>query len=300
MAATFLDLQNRVKSLLYGMTWDQEQYTYITSSIGTNDLTFGVGDATQISSGLIEIDSELLNVMSINQSANTITILPGCRGFYGSVPASHANQALIVNNAKFPKIRVQDAINDCINEVFPELFAVGSQEITKLAVQYEYPMPAAADSVLQVDYEVIGPSKIWPSMRRWRFNPNASNIRGDFPDNKSIFLGEEVTPGRIIRVTYVMVPNTLVDDTDVFTDVSGLPETAKDAVVYGACAKLLVAYDAARLQMDSIESSERASMTQPTSAANTSKYFMAIYKDRLHVEGQRLRDRYPTYGTQTS
>lgn len=300
MAATFLDIQNRVKSLLYGMTWDQEQYTYLTSSLNATDLTFGVGDATQISSGLIEIDGELMNVISVNQAANTVTLLPGGRGFYGSVATTHANQATIVNNAKFPKLRVQDAINDCINEVYPELFSVGTVEITKLAVQYEYAMPADTDAVLQVDYEVIGPSKIWPSMRRWRFNPNASNIRGDFPANKAIFLGEEVTPGRTIRVTYVRVPPNLVNDSDGYASVSGLPETSKDAIVYGACAKLVVSYDLARLQQDSVEAGERAANTPPGSASNTSKYFMALYKDRLHIEGQRMRDRYPTYGTQSS
>lgn len=300
MAATFLDLQNRVKSLLYGMTWDQEQYTYLTQALNATDTTFGVADASQVSSGLIEVDSELMNVMSVNQAGNQITVLPGGRGFYGSTAAAHLNQAIIINNAKFPKLRVQDALNDCINEVFPDLFQVKSQEITKLAVQYEYGMNNDADSVLQVDYEVIGPSKIWPSMRRWRFNPNASNVRGDFPNNKAIFLGEEVTPGRIIRITYVAVPANLVNDSDLFATVTGLPETSKDCLVYGACAKLLVAYDAARIQMDSVESSERASLTPAGSASNASKYFMAIYKDRLHIEAQRLRDRFPSYGTQSS
>lgn len=296
IASTFLDLQNRVKSLLYGITWDQEQYTYLTNSIGAGDLTFSVNDASQVSQGLIEIDSELMNVQTYNLTTNTVTVFPFGRGFYGSTASTHAANASVTNNSKFPKIRVQEAINDIINEVYPTLFAVKSQNFNKIAVQYGYGMPADADAVLQVNYAVIGPSQIWPSMRRWRFDPNAD--ASQFPTGKAVHLLEEVTPGRIMRVTYIGQPSNLVNDTDGFAAVTGLPETAKDAIVYGACAKLLVAYDAARLQMDSVESAERAALTQPTSAANTSKYYMAIYQERLDLEGKKLRDRYPTFGTQ--
>lgn len=300
IASTFLDLQNRVKQLLYGITWDQEQYTYLTNNIGAGDLTFQVNDATQISRGLIEIDSELMNVQTFNASAspNTVTIFPFGRGFYGSTAATHLANASIINNSKFPKVRVQEAINDIINEVYPTLFVVKTQNLTKSAVQYGYPLPADADEVLNVNYAVIGPSQIAPSMRRWRYDPQADPAV--FPTGKSVNLLEEVTPGRTMRVTYVAQPSNLVNDTDGFAVVSGLPETAKDAIVYGAAAKLLVSYDAARLQMDSVESSERAAVTQPTSASNTSKYFMAIYQNRLDLEGKKLRDRFPTFGTQIS
>lgn len=296
--ATFLDLQNRVKQLLYGITWDQEQYTYLTNDIGAGDLTFQVNDASQISRGLIEIDSELMNVQTFNLTTNTLTIFPFGRGFYGSTAATHTANTSVINNSKFPKVRVQESINDIINEVYPTLFAVTTSEFPKIAVQYNYGLPSAVDEVLQVNYQVIGPSLTWPSMRRWRFDPNASP--GTFPTGKSINLQEEVTPGRLMRVTCVSQPQPLLNDTDGFAAVSGLPETAKDAIVYGAAAKLMVAYDAARLQMDSVEASERAAMTQPTSAANTSKYFMAIYQERLELEGKKLRDRYPSYGTQIS
>lgn len=296
--ATFLDLQNRVKQLLYGITWDQEQYTYLINNIGANDLSFVVDDATQVSRGLIEIDSELMNVQTYDISSNTLTIFPFGRGFYGSTAATHSANTSVINNSKFPKIRVQESINDIINEVYPTLFAITTSEFPKNAVQYNYPIPSTVDDILQVNYQVIGPSLTWPSMRRWRFDPNASP--GTFATGKSINLLEEVTPGRLIRVTCVSQPQPLTNDTDGFAAVSGLPETAKDCIVYGAAAKLMVAYDAARLQMDSVESSERAALTQPTSAANTSKYFMAIYQERLDLEGKKLRDRYPTWGTQLS
>lgn len=296
--STFLDLQNRVKQLLYGISWDQEQYTYVTSSVGISDTLLSVNDATQVSRGLVEIDSELINVQSFSIPNNTITAFPFGRGYYGSTAATHAVNAPVINNSKFPKIRVQESINDIINEVYPTLFAVSTSEFPKNAVQYNYPLPATVDDVLQVNYQVIGPSLTWPSMRRWRFDPNASP--GTFSTGKSVNLQEEVTPGRLIRVTCVSQPTTLVNDTDGFAAVSGLPESAKDAVVYGAAAKLMVAYDAARLQMDSVEAAERAAVTQPTSASNTSKYFMAIYQERLDLEGKKLRDRYPTYGTQIS
>jgi hypothetical protein len=296
--ATFLDLQNRVKQLCYGSSWSQEQYTYLTQSIGTSDLTFTVNDATQISRGLIEIDSEQMNVQTFNVTNNTVTIFPFGRGFYGSAAASHANLASLINSPKFTKLQVMQAINDIIGEIYPKVFAVATTEFPKLGVQYGYPLPATTDQILQVNYQVIGPSKIWPSMRRWRFDPNADP--NDFPTGKSITALEEVTPGRQIRVTTANQPQPLLNDTDVFTTVTGLPETVKDLIIYGACAKVLVQFDAARLQMDSVEASERAALTQPTSAANSSKYFMAIYQERLDAEELKLRNRFPTYATQNN
>jgi hypothetical protein len=296
--ATFNDLINQVKSLLYGFTWDQEQYTYITANIGAGDTSFQVNDVTQISRGLIEIDNELMNVQSISPSTQTVTVFPFGRGFYGSTAATHTSGTALINNAKFPMIRCMNAINDLINEVYPRLFVIGSTEFSKIAVQYNYPLPTVVDQILEVHYQTIGPSLIWPPMRRWRYDPVAST--GTFATGKSVECLEEVTPGRAIRVTYVSRPTPLVNLTDGYAAVSGLPESSKDAIVYGAVAKLLVAYDAARLQMDSIEASERAALTQPTSAANTSKYFLGIYENRLDIEARKLRDLYPTYGTQLS
>lgn len=297
-AATFLDIQNRVKQLCYGSSWNQEQFTYLTNSIGTSDLTFAVNDASQVSTGLIEIDSELMNVQSFNVQNETITVFPFGRGYYGSTPATHAANASVINSVKFPKIQIQQAINDIIGEVYPRVFAVATTEFTKLGVQYGYGLPTTTDQILQVNYQVIGPSKIWPSMRRWRFEPNANTT--DFPTGKAIMELEEVTPGRIIRVTCSNQPQPMLNDTDVFTTVTGLPETMKDAIIYGACAKVLVQFDAARLQMDSVEASERAALTQPTSAANSSKYYMAIYQQRLDAEELKLRERFPAYMTQNN
>ena len=301
-SATFGDLINRVKALLYGFTWDQEQYTYLTNSIGATDVTMSVNDATQISRGLVEIDQELINVQSVNSTNNTCTIFPFGRGFYGSTAATHTANTAIINNSKFPIIRCMDAINDIINEVYPQLFVIGEYEFPKVAVQYNYPLPANIDQVLEVHYQTIGPSLIWPPMRRWRFDPVASVDSGTAlgTTGKSIECLEEVTPGRTIKVTYVTRPTTLVNLTDGFAAVTGLPESSKDAIIYGAAAKLLVVYDAARLQMDSVESSERAALTQPTSASNSSKYFMGIYENRLDLEAKKLRDLYPSYGVQSS
>lgn len=297
--ATFLDLQNRVKQLCLGSSWNQEQYTYITvNGISSGDTTFNVNDATQVSTGMIEIDSELMNVQSVNTQLNQVTIFPFGRGYYGSTAASHLINASVCNSPRFPKIQIQEAINDIIGEIYPRVFAVSTTTFQKLGVQYGYSLPANTDQVLQVNYQVIGPSKIEPSMRRWRFDPNANTT--DFPTGKALMALEEVTPGRTITVTLANQPQPLLNDTDGFAAVSGLPETVKDLIIYGAVAKLLVQFDSARLQMDSIEASERAAITQPTSAANSSKYYMAIYQQRLDAEETKLRERYPAYATQTS
>lgn len=291
---TLQDLINRVRQEVAGFSQDQQQFTYLTANIGNTDLVLSVGDATQISRGEVEVDkSELMFINSVNHTTNTITVAPFGRGWVGSTATSHLANAPIENNPIWPSIRITEAINDTIRGVYPQLWAVGTTQFPKISVVYEYSLPADVEELISVQNQVIGPSHVWQFCRTWRFVGQANTSTGELGNTgKSLFLADDIVPGRQIFVTYRKEPSELVNLTDDFATVTGLPSTAQDVIVWGACSKLTVQLEGPRLTMAAVEASERAQYVQPGSAARVSQYFDTKYQMRLEQEAAKQRDRF--------
>lgn len=292
---TLSDLVIRVRRELAGFAQNQQQWTYLTAAIGTLDTTLFVADATQVSRGLVEVDGEeLMLVKSVDQQTNTITIDPFARGWDGTTAASHAIDARIENNPQWPAVRVKEAINDAIRSVYPDLWAMGTYSFPKISVVYEYPLPADAEEVIHVQNQLIGPSNVWPFCRSWRFNGQADTATGQLgTTGKSLFIADDVTPGRQILVTYQKEPTELINFTDDFASVTGLPASVQDVIVYAACMKLAPQLEGPRLTLSAVEASERAQYVQPGSASRVSQWYRQLYLERLEQEARKLRDRFP-------
>lgn len=289
--ATLQQLVYRTRHYMQGFSQQQQQYTSLTAGIGPTDATLAVADATQISRGEIEVNGvELIYLNSVNIPGNTATVLPGGRGWMGTTAAAAPINAIVEDNPTFPYVRVVEAINDTIDALYPDLFQVGSQAITKLSVVFEYQMPAAAGEIISARYNIIGPSQVTPWVRRYRFDNAADKSR--FASGKSIWLGEDVTPGQTITVTYMSEPADLVNASDDFVTVTGLPASAQELVMYGACERLAPTLEGPRLLLQAAEVSERGSMVPPGSASKVSQYFHQLYQQRLNEERRKLYDRY--------
>ncbi len=289
---TFADIVARTRSTLFGYVAKQQQWTYLTQSIGTTDLSFTVNDATQISRGAIEVGAgEMMLVQSVNRSTNTVTIAEGGRGWAGTTAVSHAVNTDIENNPIFPNIRIKDAVNDTIRSLFPDLYAIGTTKFPKISVVYNYAMPADAEDVRQVKYQIIGPSKIYPWDRKWQFDNNADTT--DFPSGKSLYVLEEITPGREVFVVYSKEPTTMVNDSDDYATTTGLLPSSQDVVYYGALMRMVPALASPRLILDTVESSERAAFIQPNQINSVWQTWANLYNDRLEREKRKLETLYP-------
>lgn len=291
---TLNDLVIRVRRELAGFSQNQQQWSYLTAPISPSDTTLTVADATQISRGMIEVDgSELMLVKSVNQQTNQLTIDPFARGWDGSTATSHSANASVENNPQWPAVRVKEAINDSIRSVYPQLWATNSTSISKISVVYEYGLPADAEEVLSVQYQLIGPSHVWRFARNWRFVGQANIATGELGSTgKSLFIADDIVPGRQIFVTYRKEPSELINSTDDFTTTTGLPSTSHDVIVYGACMKLAPQLEGPRLTLSAVEASERAQYVQPGAASRVSQYFGQLYIQRLEQEAAKQRDRF--------
>lgn len=288
---TLQQMVYRCRHYLQGFSQAQQQYTYLTASIGPTDLSISVADATQISRGEVEVNGlELIYLNTVNQPTNTAAVLPQGRGWFGSTAASAGINATVEDNPVFPYVRVVEAINDTISAVYPDLYAVGTQQFSKLSVVFGYDMPPAAEEVISVRYNLVGPSHTTPWMRRWRFD-NAADTNV-FPDGKAIWFGEDITPGQTITVLYCSEPTVLVNPTDDFVGISGLPKTADELIIYGACERLAPALEGPRLLMNAAEVSERTQGVPVGSASKISQYFNQLYLGRLNEERRKLSDKY--------
>lgn len=305
MAATFAQIVSRVKQQLLGYTRDQASISYLTNGMTATDTQFTVDPetVTNISRGLIEIEDELILVKKYDRATGTVTVLGGTsgRGVEGTTAAAHSANTIVTDDPMYPTSRVKEAINDTIQGTYPDLWVFGEYEFPKIAARYEYPVPADVEDVYKVTVNTIGPSAVWFPLSSWRFNPSASTTAGQVkptptPTGKSIqIMRDFIVPGRNIRVEYIKKPNTLTSNSDDFTTVTGYPDRYVDLITYGACWRLLPAYESARLQQQAIEATERAPLVPTGAGSNASKYYMALYQQRLAEERTRLQRLFDSY-----
>lgn len=291
---TLQNLIDRVRQELSGFSQNQQQFTALGVNITNTQTSFNVADATQISRGTIEVDNqELMLVQSVDLPTNTITVSSFGRGYNSTTANSHLAGAKIENSPIWPTVRITEAVNDAIRSVYPQLWAVSTVSIPKISVVYEYGLPADAEEVVSVQYQLIGPSHVWRFARNWRFVGQANTLTGELGSSgKALFIGDDIVPGRQIWVTYRKEPTELVNLTDDFATVTGLPSTAQDVIVYGACMKLSPQLEGPRLSISSVEASERAQYVQPGSASKVSQYYGQLYLQRLEQEAAKLRDKF--------
>lgn len=294
---TLEDLRQRVRSQVMGFTRDQQQVSELSASMGPTDTTFTIDQNTarNISRGLVEIDDELILVKALDQTTNVVSImgLTNGRGREGTTAASHSVNALVTMSPAIPRIRITEAINQTILACYPTIPVFAVTEITKLAPQFEYEMPADSQDVWYIVSDTVGPTQVHYPSPRWRYNSKAPT--DDFPSGKSVQLLDFVTPGRKIRIVYTKAPGTLTNAADNFASVTGYDDRMVETIVWGACARIIPAYETARLQQMSIEGTERANLVPSTAAVKTAAYYETLFQTALLRERDRMLNDVPNY-----
>lgn len=293
---TLEDLRQRVLSQILGFARDQQQVSELSAPLLAADSTFTLDQNTaqNISRGLVEIDDELILVRSLDFSTNTATTLGGVngRGRMGTTAADHSTAALVTMSPSIPRIRITEAINQTLLAMYPQIPIFSVTEINKLAPVFEYQMPADTTDIWYIVSDTVGPTQVHYPSPRWRYNPKAAT--DDFPTGKSIQLLDFVTPGRKIRIVYVKAPTLLSAASDLLTS-TGYEDRMAEAVVWGACARLVPTYEAGRLQQLAVEGTERANLVPATAAIKTAAYYEQLFQQAVLRERDRILEEVPTY-----
>lgn len=291
--ATFKTMTNEVMRKLAGYTLRQDRQTYLSHALGSTDTTITIGSTQNISTGLIEIDDELIYIDSFDRSSNTISVPPYGRGYDGTNPSTHQSGSRVIISPTFPTVDIKNAINETIDAVFPALYTTGVHTFSYSPAHTTYALPDEAETILAVSYESIGPSKEWVPVRNYRVDPMA-NIDA-FNSKNSISLYSGIPAGRTVQVYYNAAPTVMDTDDDDFEIVTGLPSSCKDVIVLGAAWRLASFVDPGRLTFGSAEADQQSQVAGRSYGAgtNASKYLLALYQQRLNEESAKLTDRNP-------
>jgi hypothetical protein len=291
---TLSQMISEVRSNLAGYTLRQDRITNLanTGGITATDLSIQIGSADNLAKGIIEIDDELIWINSFDRTNLTLNAIQGFgRGYQGTTPSPHAQNAQVTMTPTFPRVTIKQAINDTINSFYPKLFAIYSTTFTFNAAQVAYPLPDDARDVLFVSWQTVGPSKEWLPVNRWRIDRMA-NVAA-FNTTKTVNIYDKIMPGRTVQVYYSALPNNLTNSNDDYATVSGLPESTRDVATLGAAYRLLSYLDTGRINLTSAEADLADTKLPSTSGASASKYVFALFQQRLAEESVKLQDRFP-------
>lgn len=292
--ATFNEMIDDVRASLAGYTLRQDRISYLANpgGISSTDTAIVIGSADNLAKGIIEIDNELIWIDSYDRGTLTLNVIPGFgRGYQGTTPSPHSQNAQVTLTPTFPRNTIAKAINDTINSFFPKLWAVNSTTFTFNASQTTYPLPSDCESIIYMSWQTTGSSLEWLPINRWRADPMANTAA--FNTTNTVNIYENIQPGRTVQVYYTTQPNNLTNANDDFADVTGLPASCQDVVTLGASYKLLSYVDSGRINLSSAEADLNDTKIPSSAGVASSRYIFALYNQRFNEEAMKLQDRYP-------
>ncbi len=296
---TLTNMIDEVAVNLSGYTFQQDRATYLTHAVTTttsssaSPLVLQLGSTDSVGKGVIEIDEELLWVDSFDRVANTATVAPFGRGYLGTTAATHTIDTKVTISPTFPRFNIKRAINDTIRALGANIFAVKTTTFTFTSSVSTYAFNNLnIKNILSVTWQDIGPSKEWVPLRRWDFDSLASTTAFG-SGAQTITLGEAPVSGRTVKVVYATDPEPFTSNSDVYTTVTGLPESTRDVVVLGAAYRLLSFLDPARASQVSPQADETDSKRPYGASQTATKQLYALYVQRLDEETKSQQSNYP-------
>lgn len=279
------DLIDESSAQLHGWGGTSDRITPLTNAIGATDTSFTVdfafGQAVGITPGVVEIDAEQLYVTAVDPNTGICQLAHGFgRGYSDTDPAPHSAGAKIISRPKFPRIWLFKQINEIIESVYPDLFAVDRFLTTVKYPSNTYTLPISPPMGV-VDAQWQDPIGNWHKCKSYAIDPYDGTFR----------LGSGAMIGRPLRILYSTQPSPFTDESDDMS-VTGLSNSCADVLTLGVVAKQVPGLDISRAQTTSVEASDRNRVVPPNAGVTAAKYLMAEFQDRLHNEAVSLRRQY--------
>lgn len=282
MTMTFTQMIDETQAQLRSYVRDQELSTWLKFGITANALEATVNDASIVSRGQIEIDSELIVVESVNATANKITFPPFGRGDEGTTATQHLANSKVTVQPLYPRKRVADVLNQVIRSVGDRLFGVQKVSLTSHPTRVSYELPAETERVLSVQYRYDTVSRDVIYARDWSFDQQA-----EWPSGKGLLLYDYPKPGDPIVVTTAVPPVPLAEGDD--WSESLLPDSAWDVITLGAMSRLLATASSYMVSTKSVGAQTTLSaQMDPQVPMQISRYFYAQHQERLELEIAKL------------
>lgn len=283
---TIPSLIDEVLDVVHGYVRGQEARTHLTGSITNSDLTFNVANPAKVSTGLIEVDEELMYVSMVDKTSGLVTVEPWGRAQSQTDAISHSANARVTDNPLFPRQRVRNVIWGVLREMFPSVFASGEVLLNVNPALTHYDMPSDCYHIMQVQWQLPGPTHMWAEASRWKQNKRAGNP-------VELELLSLVWPGQNrARVQYMKAAPDQFGLTDDLASY-GYDLSVRDVIVKGTAATLMAYAEPSRVLTESVVSTGRADAVPSGAAAQISKYLYQLFQKRLDDERQQQLMRHP-------
>lgn len=299
MTTTLSSMIDEVLINLSGYTYQQERSTYLSSPVTTltspssSPTILSLGSTDNVGKGVLEIDEELLWIDSFDRISNTATVAPYGRGYLGTTATTHAVDVKVTISPIFPRYSVKKAINDTIRAMGTQLMVAKQTTFTYNAAVNTYGFNNLnIERILTMSWQDVGPTKEWIPLRRWDFDPQADTTTWG-SGAQTVTIGDYVTAGRTVKVMYITSPTPFSSTDDIFTNVTGYPESAKDVVILGASYRLLTYLDPARAGQISPQADETDGKRPYGASSSATKQLYALYAQRLREEIEAFQSQYP-------
>ena len=295
---TLNEMIDEVLINLSGYTFQQDRSTYLTAPVTTltspssSPTILSLGSTQDLGKGIIEIDEELMWISSFDRVANTATIAPYGRGYLGTTAATHQVDTKVTVSPIFPRYVVKKAINDTIRAIGTQLMTIKQTSFVFNPSITTYGFTGLnIENILRMDWQDIGPSQEWIRIRRWDWdsNPDATTWGAT---GQTVTIGDYVTAGRTVKVTYVAQPSAFTSGTDDFTTTTGYTASVRDVVILGAAYRLLAYLDPARASQISPQADEVDAKRPFNSATSATRQIYALFTQRLNEEIQAFQGQY--------
>lgn len=289
MATTLAELIAEVEDLLYARTAVKDKLSYLTQALSATGTTLDVADATVCGRGFVEITSsaglELIQVEKNDTTAATLTAFPWGRGQRGTSAVAHPQYSRVAGDPVFPRYRVVQALNETINAVYPDIFAVGvDTSITCDGITLQYPIDPRAETVLRVELrDIYAVGQPWCEVHK--FDPNVAQSFVSLP--RQVY-------GAPARVTFMCQASGFGTDLSQTLVSTGLSESAREALVLGAAYRMVNAVGLGRTALGSFAAiRDQESKGLIDSPNNIVKSLFQQYSLQVAAEAGRLRKKYP-------
>lgn len=297
--STLEQITDRVDTLLHGYSLNMESTTWLTAATDASTTSISVNDASVVSRGFVQVGDEIMYVNSTNNIDNILNLAPWGRGQRGTIATAHSNSDRVMVSPLFPRYEIKRAINDTLNAMYPQVFAVKQYQFNYIAARTTYDIPDEVQNILSVTHSVIGPSKEWLPVRAWQLdrvaNPAAFGDGVNFGHSLGIY--SPVVPGRPVNVAYSARP-TIFDITPTaasqeFATTTKMPDYAEDVVVYGAAFRMISFLDPSRLGALSAEADVLDNQRGARSGENAARFLFNVYTTRLNEVAENQRRQFP-------
>jgi len=240
---------------------------------------------------VFEIDSELVYIWQANTGSKTLTVE---RGYAGTTAASHSAGAIIVQNPRFPKAQLLDALNQDIDDLSSPANGL-YQVVTTTAISYngsdrQIDMTGVTSLLDLIDVRVKYKSDDFPYVRNVRLQRNLPVA--DFPSTFALVFDEAPVAGTlVVRYTAPFVrTSTLASD---IQTVCKVPQTMEDILEMGVMIRMLSVREVKRNFTEAQGDTRRADEVPPGAMRDSFNNILRLRRDRVIAEKAKLARQYP-------